>query len=139
MRNRHFRHFRQFRQFRRSRDGQLYRSRDGMILGVCRGLAEYYNLPVFWVRFAAAMALLITGLWPILGIYLLAAFLMKPEPAVPFRSEDEHEFYHSYYSSRKMGLQRLKRTFDNLDRRLRRMEDHVTTREFDWERRFRQG
>ncbi|MFH1138048.1 MAG: envelope stress response membrane protein PspC [Pseudomonadota bacterium] len=121
------------------RDNQPYRSRGGMILGVCRGLADYFNLPVFWVRAGAVAVLVITGFWPVLGIYLLAAFFMKPEPVIPFRSEDEHEFYNSYASSRKMALNRLKKTFDNLDRRLGRMEDRVTAKEFDWERRLRRG
>jgi phage shock protein C len=41
--------------------------------------------------------------------------------------------------SRAMGLQRLKRTFNNLDRRVQHMESIVTGREFDWERRFREN
>ena len=28
----------------------LYRSRNGAILGVCRGLAEYFDFSVFWAR-----------------------------------------------------------------------------------------
>lgn len=35
-----------------------------------------------------------------------------------------------------MALNRLKRSFDNLDRRIRRMEHIVTTREYDWERKL---
>ena len=117
---------------------RLYRSRRGIILGVCRGLAEYFNISVFWVRAIAVGGLIFTGLWPVVGIYLLAAVIMKPEPVVPFTSADDQEFYNSYTASRSMALDRLKRTFDNLDRRLRRMEDTVTAREYDWERRLNQ-
>ena len=28
----------------------LYRSRDGMLAGVCRGIADYFDLSVFWLR-----------------------------------------------------------------------------------------
>jgi phage shock protein C len=35
-----------------------------------------------------------------------------------------------------MATQRLKRMFDNLDRRIRRMEDTVTARDYDWDRRL---
>ncbi|MEW5726015.1 MAG: PspC domain-containing protein, partial [Thermodesulfobacteriota bacterium] len=98
----------------------LYRSRSGVILGVCKGLAEYFDLSVFWTRVVAVGFLIFTGLWPVVGLYLLAALLMKPEPVVKFRDERDHEFYNSYATSRKMAIHRLKRTFDHLDRRLRR-------------------
>lgn len=118
------------------RERGLYRSRKGVILGVCRGLAEYFDLNVFWVRVVAVLLLLFTGLWPAAGLYLLGGLLMKPEPVVPFNNTAEREFYNSYTGSRNMALQRLKRKFDNLDRRIRRMEHIVTSKDFDWERRF---
>ena len=30
----------------------LYRSRNGVILGVCRGIADYFDLSAFWIRTA---------------------------------------------------------------------------------------
>jgi len=114
----------------------LYRSRDGMILGVCKGTGEYLDFSVFWVRVIAVGALIFSAVWPVTGLYFLAALLMKPEPVLPFRTEADEEFYHSYSTSRTMALRRLKRTFDNLDRRIRRMESIVTAREYDWENRF---
>ncbi len=120
------------------RRGGLYRARDGMIFGVCKGLARYFSFSLFWLRFIAVVVLICTGIWPIVGIYLLAALLMKPEPVLPFETEADEEFYNSLTSSRHMAFQRLKRTFDRLDRRIRRMEDLVTAREYDWERRLNQ-
>jgi len=108
-----------------------------MILGVCRGLAEYADISVFWVRAITVAMLIFTGFWPIGGLYLLAAFLMKPEPVLPILTEGEQDFYNSYANSRTIALHRLRRTFDQLDRRIRRMEDRVTNREYDWERRLR--
>jgi phage shock protein C len=119
-----------------SKDRGLYRSRQGAILGVCRGIAEYLDISVFWTRVVAVALLLFTGFWPVLGLYLLAALLMKPEPMMAFSSEGSREFYDSYVNSRGLALSRLKRTFDSLSRRLQRIEDAVTAREFDWERRF---
>ncbi|MFO8007123.1 MAG: PspC domain-containing protein [Candidatus Brocadiia bacterium] len=118
------------------RHGAPYRARDGMILGVCKGLAEHLNVSVFWTRMVALAVLILTGVWPIVGLYLLAALLMKPEPVVPFQSEADEEFYNSFTSSRRMALHRLKRTFDRLDRRIRRMEGIVTDRERRWRQRL---
>ncbi|MFO7957333.1 MAG: envelope stress response membrane protein PspC [Candidatus Brocadiia bacterium] len=115
-----------------------YRARDGMILGVCKGIADYFGMSAFWVRIIALLILLLSGIWPIVALYLLAALIMKPEPVLPFESEADEEFYNSFTSSREMALHRLKRTFDRLDRRIRRMESIVTSREREWRRRLEQ-
>ena len=114
----------------------LYRSRNGIIFGVCRGVAEYFDFSVFWTRLITVVLLFITGLWPLVGIYIVAALLMKPEPVIPIETEAEKEFYDSYTHSRHGAAQRLKRRYENLERRIRRMEHVVTTPEFNWENRF---
>jgi phage shock protein C len=114
----------------------LYRSRRGLILGVCKGLAEYFDLSVTGTRMLACIVLVFSGVWPAVVLYFLAALLMKPEPVLPLKTEEEQEFYNSYASSRRMALHRLKRTYDNLDRRIQRIESIVTSREYDWDRRL---
>jgi phage shock protein C len=115
----------------------IYRSRQGAIFGVCRGLAEHFDFSVFWVRFIAIALLVFSGLWPAMILYLLAALVMKPEPVMPISSPGERHFYDAYASSRHEAAQRLKRRYDGLEERIRRMEDVVTSREYDWERRLR--
>lgn len=107
-----------------------------MIMGVCKGLADYFDFSVTWIRIIAVLLFLFTGFWPVVVLYVLAGLLMKPEPAVPFSSEADQEFYDSYAGSRTNALARLKRKFEHLDRRIRRMEDVVTSRDYDWERRM---
>jgi phage shock protein C len=74
----------------------IYRSRQGAIFGVCRGLAEHFDFSVFWVRLVAVAALLFSGLWPAMFLYILAALVMKPEPVMPISSPDEQQFYDHY-------------------------------------------
>ncbi len=114
----------------------IYRSRDGVFFGVCKGVADYFDFSVFWVRLAMVVIFIFSGFWPVIGIYLVAAFFMKPEPVRPVSSEDEQDFYDSYVNSPRSAAQRLKKKFQDLDRRIRRMEDQVTNKEYDWERRF---
>lgn len=116
--------------------GGFYRSRDGVILGVCKGIAEYFDFSLFWTRAIALALFFLTGFWPIAGIYFLAALLMKPEPVIPIHNEEEQEFYDSYLYSRKGAVDRLKRRYEDLERRIRRMEHTVTSREFDWEQKL---
>lgn len=118
-------------------EGVLYRSRKGMILGVCRGIAEYFGLSVFWVRFTTLLVFFITGFWPTAVLYFIAAFLLKPEPVIPIDNIDEQEFYHSYVHSKQMAVDRIKRRYENLERRIQRMEHTVTSPEYNWEKKFR--
>lgn len=114
----------------------MYRSRSGVFLGVCQGLADYYDFPVFWVRMVMIVIFLLSGFWPVIAIYIIAALLMKPRPVRPIETEAEQEFYDSYVHSPRNAAQRLKQKFENLERRIRRMEDRVTDRDFEWERKF---
>jgi phage shock protein C len=115
----------------------IYRSRQGAIFGVCRGVAEHFDFSVFWVRFIAVLLLLVSGLWPAIILYLLAALVMKPQPVMPLSSADEQQFYDHYTSSRHEAAQQLRRRYDGLEKRIRRMEDVVTSHEYDWDRRLR--
>lgn len=119
--------------------GGPYRSRSGMFLGVCKGIATHYDFSLFWVRFLTILAAMVSGFWPVLLLYILAALLMKREPVLPLENESEQEFYTSYTASRAGAIGRLKRTYESLERRLRRLEDSVTAREYDWQRRFNEG
>jgi phage shock protein C len=58
----------------------MYRSRDGILFGVCRGLAEYFDISVFWTRVIVVIAFIISGFFPVGVAYILGALLMKPEP-----------------------------------------------------------
>jgi phage shock protein C len=124
------------KRFERILHGGLYRSRNGIISGVCRGVAEYFDFSVFWTRTIVFILFLFSGFWPIAALYFIAALLMKPEPVIPIHTEDQQEFYDSYVYSPKGATDRLKRKYDNLDRRIQRMEHTVTAREFDWDQRL---
>lgn len=117
----------------------LYRSRRGWIFGVCRGLAEYADIPVVWVRLATFIAVILTGFWPMVLLYIAAAIFLRPAPVIEFSDEEDWNFYQTYVADRKMALVRLKRRCESLDRRTRRMENVVTNREYDWDRRFQSG
>ena len=122
------------RQYDKERSGP-YRSRNGIILGVCKGLSDYLDFPVFWLR-VLTIFFLSGSAGSAIVIYFVAAILMKPEPIIPLETDEDTEFYNSYSTSRSMALSRLKRTFDRLDRRIQRMEQIVTKRDYDWDRRL---
>jgi len=123
----------------RVRSAMPYRSSSGVIFGVCQGLATHFDMSVFWLRILFVAGFFLSGIWPVGIMYILLALLMKPEPILPFETEDDAEFYNTYTTSRTMALHRLKRTFDTLDRRIQRIEDIVTARDYDWDRRLNEN
>ena len=114
----------------------LYRSRDGIILGVCRGVADYFDFSAFWIRAILIVVFIFSGFWPIIGIYILAALLMKPAPGVSDRQGSKRNFHCRYDRARRETAERFKRKWGHLEKRIRRMEDRVTSREYDWDNRF---
>ncbi len=113
-----------------------YRSRKGMFFGVCRGLADYFDFSVFWIRVLTILTFIFTG-FTVGVVYIVAALVMKLEPVLPLENDGDHEFYNSYTTSRPMALRRLQSTFQSLDKRIQRMESIVTARNYDWDQRLR--
>ena len=114
----------------------IYRSRDGAILGVCKGIAGHFDFSVFKMRLLTLIIMVFSGFWPVTILYCIAALVMKPEPVLAIHTEEEQAFYDNYLSSKKDAVFRLKRKFENLEHRIQRMEHIVTEREFDWENRI---
>ncbi len=114
----------------------LYRSRNGVLLGVCRGVADYLDFSVFWIRAIAVILFIFTGFWPIVGVYILAALLMKSDPAKSVGTASKQRSGDRQHCTRNDTAERLRRKWKYLEKRIRRMEDKATSQEFDWNRRF---
>ncbi len=108
----------------------VYRSRQGLLMGVCRGIAEHFAFSVLAVRLIVLAAFFFTGFWAVGLLYIAAGMLMKIAPASPLRDENDHEFYQSHAASRASAIKRIKEKFDNIERRIQKMEDTVTSRAF---------
>lgn len=67
---------------------RLYRNREtGIIMGVCSGLAEFFDFEVWVVRVLAVVSLLFfTTLTA--AVYILLAFLLRDRP-LSYRGRDE--------------------------------------------------
>ncbi len=114
----------------------FYRARDGWIFGLCKGIARWSSIDVVWVRLAAVTLLLLSGIWPMLAVYFIAALLTRPEPTIPLTDPEQQELHVTYAGSRKHALARLNRRAASLNRRIQRIEHMVTSPEHDWDRRF---
>ena len=102
-----------------------YRSRSNWIFGVCAGLAEYFNLSVFWTRMITLVAFFLTGFWPVGVLYLVLALLLKKTPWTACTDGPPAK-----NTARRQG---------SLDERLQNLEDIVTRRADDWDTRLNNG
>ena len=55
--------------------------RDGRIMGVCAGLADYTGVEALWLRIAAVL-LVIAGLGPLLIVYVIVGLVADKGPAL---------------------------------------------------------
>jgi phage shock protein C len=117
-------------------DRGLYRSRSGIIMGVCRGVGDYLNFSVFWIRAILVILFLISGFWPVVVLYFVAGFLMKLEPMVRYHQHDEEESCGPSARTQRPSSDYIKRRQQALERRLRNLESTVTSKEYDWEQRL---
>lgn len=112
----------------------LYRSRRGLLFGVCRGVAERFDLSVFWTRIITLAAFILSGFWPVGAAYLLAALLLKREPG-PWEPT-----YRKYAVEAQYGAARAcRRAADSLDARLRRVEAAAARDMDDWDARLHEN
>ncbi|WP_207762498.1 PspC domain-containing protein [Niveispirillum lacus] len=76
--SRYNRHFDRFTS--RFQGGKLYKdSTNGILFGVCAGVAEWLGISRFWVRVAAVLSMIFLGGTPILA-YFVAALVLSNRP-----------------------------------------------------------
>ncbi len=113
----------------------IHRAPDGMLLGVCKGIAQSRNLPVPAVRLAVVALTMITGFWPGIALYILTAALM--EASAPQGGVSEEERFRPDPRAERARLMRdLKERILRMDKRIQRMEDQVVRPDFHWDKRW---
>ncbi|PIE01702.1 MAG: hypothetical protein CSA81_10550 [Acidobacteria bacterium] len=116
---------------------------DKVMCGVCGGLAEYWGVSAFWVRMAALVALVMWFPLSIL-VYFVCCWLM-PKPDLMDMQMEFHaarnvsggrpEQNKRARNPREM-YQTVTNIFNNMESRIQKMEDKVTSREFLLNKKF---
>lgn len=109
--------------------------RPGILGGGFQWLSGWLGLPL-WVVVAFFVVLFLTIGWPALVIYLACALLLRPEP------QPKPLYGESRTASQDRGIRLDQEARDvrdrtrDLDARIGRLESHVTSKEFDFDRRL---
>lgn len=111
-------------------DKKLYRvPEEGMLKGVCAGLAHYLGVPVKLLRVIVVLSMFFGLFMFTIVAYFLLAWLLEPAPSQNFAGEDAP-------SSQQLLLQ-ADRELRNSEQRLRQLERYVTSETFGVRSRFR--
>ncbi|WP_437889497.1 envelope stress response membrane protein PspC [Phytobacter sp. V91] len=102
----------------------------GMVKGVCAGVAQYLDVPVKLIRLITALAMLFGLFFPVLVAYIIMTFVLDPLPDNFTEGENSP-------TSREL-LDRVDAELDAGEKRLREMERYVTSDTFSLRSRFRQ-
>ncbi len=113
-----------------------FRASDGFIFGVAKGLAEHFGWSVGLVRFIIVLSTIFLFFWPTVLLYLLAALVMSPAPRESLASPEERDIWLQAQLDPEAALGGLSRRAARMEKRMRRLEDHVTSKEFSWSRRL---
>lgn len=104
----------------------------GVIAGVCAGIAEYFDWNVRLLRAILVVGFIVSGFFPIVVAYLVLWYVLDPGPREAAPSFDSPAAPQA--PTRPASMTDVKARFERLDQRLRNIEECVTDREFELRR-----
>lgn len=107
---------------------RFYRDkRNGKVMGVCAGIADYTGFDVTLVRICMIAAIFLSS-GSILPVYFIAGFVapVKPDELNTVDSE-EKQFWQSVRTSPARTARDIRSRLKDIDRRLADIESYVTT------------
>jgi phage shock protein C len=120
------------------RRNKLYRNaEDGMIAGVCAGIADYFAFDLTITRVVVALGALF--FWPTFVIaYVILAILLDKRPAESTyrRTEQDSDIERKVRAEPHATLHTVRHRFRELDRRMQKLEKYVTSERFKLDREF---
>ena len=115
---------------------RFYRSRRGMIAGVCAGVADYFGFNLRVTRILAVIALIVATPATLLA-YFGTVLLVPTGPVEPAEPDYDPNFRRALRSDPSATMSEVNRRFRKLDSRLARMERYVTSSRFALDQEFR--
>jgi len=107
---------------------KFYRDkRNGKLMGVCSGIANYTGMDVTLVRIMVVGAVFMSG-GSILPLYFIAGFIADDEPReLALENKEERQFWQGVRQSPTRTARDIRGRLREIDRRLADIESYVTT------------
>ncbi len=114
----------------RHRRNRFYRdTENGLLRGVCAGIADYFGMDVVTVRALAVLSLIIFTPATLLA-YLIAGAVLPAAPEKLFETDDEARFWRGLRTEPSGTFSDLRHRFRGAEQKLRGMEAYVTSSGF---------
>jgi phage shock protein C len=121
----------------RWRAQRFYRDpQHGKLMGVCAGVADYFDWNVTTTRILAIIALLWFNVLTVTA-YLAVGFLLPTKPDTLYDGDTDDEYWRSMRRSASDMFHDVRHRFRELDIKLQHMEGYVTSNRYDLDRQFR--
>ena len=101
--------------------------RNGKVMGVCAGIADYTGLDVALVRIAMVAAIIL-GSGALLPVYFITGWVANDQPReVAAETKEERKFWQGVRASPSQSARDIRGRMREIDRRLAEVEQYVTT------------
>ena len=102
--------------------------RNGKVMGVCAGIADYVGVDVTWIRLSAILLTLAGGFpWTVIAYYA-TAWMASPRPAGLYIDADQQKFWQGVRTNTKRSAQEIRSSFRDIDRRLADIESYYVNK-----------
>ena len=102
-------------------------SKNGKVMGVCAGIADYTGFDVTLVRIMLVAAILIGG-GALIPVYFIAGWIADDKPSELAIEDREHQkFWQGVRQSPARSARDIRSRMRDIDRRLADIESYVTT------------
>jgi len=116
---------------------RLYRDPDnGMMMGVCAGIADYFGIARWMVRVGAVILLFAFTFMTVIAYFALG-YILKPKPTDLYIDAEEERFWRNTRVDPKRTVGDLQSKYRHIEKRIRDAEAFVTSSEFKLRRDFR--
>ena len=121
--------------YKRKNPHRLFRDKEnGMLAGVCAGIAEYAGLNLKGTRIVVALLCLTPMLGFIVISYIVLAIVLPVKPVGLYETQEQAEFWRGVSNAPSDVFGSLRHRFRELSMRLERMEAYITSKEFEIDR-----
>ena len=118
---------------------RLYKNtRDGRFMGVCAGVADYFDIRPGVIRLLAVIAFFMTGFFPTAIIYILLGFILDDKPAEIVEDPEEDKFWQKARTKPAYTKVDMQSRYSDIEKRTRNLEAYLTSKQFKLHRELRE-
>ncbi len=111
---------------------------NGRCMGVCAGIGDYFDVKPGIVRLLMIIGILMSGIFPLLFIYVIMGFMLESKPREIIEHPEEDKFWKQVRTKPAYTKVDLNKRFEDIEARTRNMEAYMTSKQFRLQRELRE-